>query len=172
MPAYVKLHCHDFFKRCGLASKPPFCRLRQPEKKLPLVKSYTKRAKRRITHQAAASAWACGVPWSEALCIVKKALAKADGTQKPMRFWGKAKVRGKGKGKGWARHLFYWPFFTAGGASLKFNDALPAAKIRANEALQDLTSLSLVLVIMCACVPHPSVQDYLAMWNQHGGCVE
>ena len=24
----------------------------------------------------------------------------------------------------------------------------------------------------CVCVPHPSVQDYLAMWYQHGGCVE
>ena len=96
----VKLHCHNFFKRCCLASKPPFCRLKQPEKKLAVVKSYTKRAKRRITYQAASSAWACGVPWSEALCIVKKALAKADGTPKPIRFSGKAKGRGRGKGKG------------------------------------------------------------------------
>ena len=40
---------------------------------------------------------------------------------------------------------FSWPFFTAGGASLKINDTLPAAKIRANEALQDLTSVCPIL---------------------------
>ena len=41
--------------------------------------------------------------------------------------------------------IVFLAFFTAGGASLKINDTLPAAKIRANEALQDLTSVCPIL---------------------------
>ena len=57
----------------------------------------------RIVHRAAASAWAQGVPWSEALDIATKALASADGTPARLRF-DKGKGRGKGKkGKGIAK---------------------------------------------------------------------
>ena len=67
------------------------------------MKSYTRRAKVRIVHKAAASAWAQGVPWSEALDIATNALAPVDGTPPRLRF-GKGKGQGKGKkGKGIAK---------------------------------------------------------------------
>ena len=73
-------------------------RLQQPEKAMAVVKSYTKRAKVRIVHKAAAQAWAQGVPWAEAVKIADKAISGANGSVPPLRF--SAKGRGKGKGKG------------------------------------------------------------------------
>ncbi|CAK9023441.1 unnamed protein product [Durusdinium trenchii] len=74
--------------------------LKAPEKKLALVKSYTKRAKVRIVHRAAASAWMQGVPWAEALDIASKALAAADGIPRTLALSRKGRGKGKAKGKG------------------------------------------------------------------------
>ena len=45
------------------------------------ARNYVQSAKRRITLNAAASAWSQGVPWSEALAIAERAIEKA--TPKP-----------------------------------------------------------------------------------------
>ena len=74
-------------------------RLQQPEKATAVVKSYTKRAKIKIVHKAAAQAWAQGVPWAEALQIADKAMASANGSAPPLKFSAKGRGRGKGKGK-------------------------------------------------------------------------
>ena len=68
-----------------------------------LVKSYTRRAKTRIVYRAAAAAWMQGVPWSEALDLTTKALARADGDPPRLKFSRKGKGRGKGKQKGLAK---------------------------------------------------------------------
>ena len=78
-------------------------RLKGPEQKRAIVKSYTKRAKVRIVHRAAASAWVQGVPWSEALQIAEKALNAADGAPRKLVFAGRGKGKGKGKGNGKAK---------------------------------------------------------------------
>lgn len=62
-----------------------------------------------------------------------------DSLEKPK---GGAEVKVKVKDE---QDIVFLAFFTAGGASLKINDTLPAAKIRANEALQDLTSVCPIL---------------------------
>ena len=77
-------------------------RLKGPESKLKLVKSYTKRAKVRIAHRAAAAAWAQGVPWGEALSLATSAMAAADGAPPKLRL-GKSKGKGRGGRKGNAK---------------------------------------------------------------------
>ena len=72
-----------------------------------MVKDYSKRAKVRIVHRAAATAWVEGVPWAEALTIAGRAMANADVSMRTIQFpaggRGVAKGRGKGKGKGLAK---------------------------------------------------------------------
>ena len=68
-----------------------------------IVKSYTTKAKVRIVHRAAASAWMQGVPWSEALEIATKALKNADGAPRKLVFAGRGKGKGRGKGNGKAK---------------------------------------------------------------------
>lgn len=84
----------------GVLSSP---RLKGPEKKLATVKAYTKRAKVRIVHRAAASAWKQGVPWSEALEIATKALQSVDGAPRGLSYSKKGRGKGKSKGKGKAK---------------------------------------------------------------------
>ena len=63
-----------------------------------VVASYVNRARVKITHQAAAKAWAHGVPWAEALKVATKAVAAGNAaTKKPL---ATKKRGGKGKGKG------------------------------------------------------------------------
>ena len=82
-------------------------RLKHPDKRVAVVKDYTKRAKVRIVHRAAATAWVEGVPWAEALTIAGRAMANADGAMRKIQFpaggKGVAKGRGKGKSKGLAK---------------------------------------------------------------------
>eukprot|EP00435_Cladocopium_sp_Y103_P019339 s3014_g4.t1 len=96
LPAYELL---------DVSGKPPtfcftdVCRLKHPESRVANVRAYTKKAKVRIVHRAAACAWQQGVPWAEALGIAEKALAAADGSCRALRFTAKGKAKGKGKGK-------------------------------------------------------------------------
>ncbi|CAK9057629.1 FO synthase subunit 1 [Durusdinium trenchii] len=62
------------------------------------VNLYVAKARKRITHQAAARAWALGVPWGEALQAATNAVQAANAAARPF-----ARAKGKGKGKG-ARH--------------------------------------------------------------------
>ena len=60
------------------------------------VSIYIRRAKASIVVDAAASAWACGVPWAEALRISQAAMDHAtEAMPPPIR--RRAKGRGKGK---------------------------------------------------------------------------
>jgi hypothetical protein len=88
---------------CGQRVFQKPLRLKGPEQKLAIVKSYTTRAKVRIVHRAAASAWMQGVPWSEALEIATKALRTADGTPRKLVFAKRGKGKGRGKGNGKAK---------------------------------------------------------------------
>ena len=62
------------------------------------VAIYVRNAKQSIVFNTAARAWACGVPWAEALKISQQAMAKA-GSGAPKASKGKAKGKGKGRGK-------------------------------------------------------------------------
>ena len=64
-----------------------------------VVASYVKRARVRITHQAAAKAWAHGVPWAEALRVATKAVAAGKAVAKKPLATKKRGGKGKGKGK-------------------------------------------------------------------------
>lgn len=59
---------------------------------------YVESAKRRITYNAAAAAWAQGVPWSEALDIATRAISKASPKAKPL-----PKRKAKAKASQWGR---------------------------------------------------------------------
>ena len=62
---------------------------------------YIRNVRKRIVHQAAANAWALGVPWAEALSIAQRAVDAGDAVApNPFNRKGKEKGRGKGKGKG------------------------------------------------------------------------
>lgn len=60
------------------------------------TRGYVAKARRSIVLNAAARAWAHGVPWAEALTIAQRAIDAA-GSGMPK---GHAKGRGRGKGKG------------------------------------------------------------------------
>ena len=60
------------------------------------AQQYLARAHRAITLQAAAQAWACGVPWAEAIQIAEKAIEGASRKPKP---FPKVKAQGKPKAK-------------------------------------------------------------------------
>ena len=103
-------------------------RLRNPERKAAVVKSYTAKAKIRIVHRAAASAWSQGVPWAEALKIATKALSTVDGSARKIHFSakgkgkGKGKMKGAGKGKAWSQY-FVFTLFLHLYASLRFTNS-------------------------------------------------
>ena len=48
------------------------------------VRHYVGCARKRIALEAAARAWARGVPWAEAISICKNAVSKADAAAKPL----------------------------------------------------------------------------------------
>lgn len=56
------------------------------------VALYIKNGRRALTLQSAATAWACGVPWAEALDISQRAIEKADP-------FAKAKAKAKARGR-------------------------------------------------------------------------
>lgn len=61
-----------------------------------LVANYVERAKHSLICQAAAQAWAQGVPWAQALTVATRAFAAGDAVDKaPL-----SRRKGKGKGKG------------------------------------------------------------------------
>lgn len=61
-----------------------------------LVANYVERAKHSLVFQAAAQAWAQGVPWAQALRVATRAFAAGDAVEKaPL-----ARQKGNGKGKG------------------------------------------------------------------------
>ena len=78
-------------------------RLKSPDNAKAIVADYTKKAKTKIVHQAAATAWAEGVPWAEALQIAEKAISAADATVSSLKFSAKGRGKGKGKAKGKAK---------------------------------------------------------------------
>ena len=64
-----------------------------------VVASYVKRARVEMIHQAAAKAWAHGVPWAEALTVATKAVAAGKAAAKKPLATKKRGGKGKGKGK-------------------------------------------------------------------------
>lgn len=75
-------------------------KLQRPDGARAIVESYTRRAKIKIVHKAAAQAWAEGVPWAEALQIADRAIKSADASVPSAKGKGKGKTKGKRKGKG------------------------------------------------------------------------
>ena len=68
------------------------------------AEEYLKGARARLTLQAAASAWAAGVPWAEALDISQNAIARASPKPKPLpKANARPKAKGKAKGSGKGR---------------------------------------------------------------------
>lgn len=67
------------------------------------VDKYTQQAKEDIALQAAATAWANGVPWAEALTLVTTAINRADAKAKPMPK-ASAKAKAKPVPKALAKH--------------------------------------------------------------------
>ena len=75
-------------------------RLKSPDNANVLVASYTRRARVKIIHKAAAAAWSEGVPWAEALQIAERAINSADAKVPPLKFSAKGRGKAKGAGKG------------------------------------------------------------------------
>ena len=75
--------------------KPILARIQRAAKKDAVA--YLNRSRQMMTVSAAASAWACGVPWAEALRIAQRATDRA--CPKPS---GKAKAKPKAKAKAFA----------------------------------------------------------------------
>ena len=63
---------------CLAVIRLALCRLAADPKRKADNAAYMVRARTRIALQAAASAWAQGVPWAEALRISNRAIEKAD----------------------------------------------------------------------------------------------
>lgn len=61
---------------------------------------YLQKARRKIVFEAAARAWALGVPWSDALKFSQRAVAAGNAVEPNAFASGKGRGRGKGKGKG------------------------------------------------------------------------
>ena len=66
-----------------------------------MSREYAEKAKKRITIEAAASAWARGVPWTEAINIAEHAMSRA--SPKPLKALPKAKPQARAKVRAKAR---------------------------------------------------------------------
>jgi len=85
---------------CWLNPLRCFARLVRGKSDAKDAKRCVAQAQRAIVLQAAARAWAHGVPWAESLCIAEKAISKASPKAKALpKSKAKAKAVPKGKAK-------------------------------------------------------------------------